>query len=84
MKLAKLQTNRPEFVALLWHLLNYVVRAEDRLQVQPRGLASQPVVQHVLYTANRMGGVQSLGKLQLRGLASQSAVQHVLKEVMGV
>eukprot|EP00955_Chlamydomonas_euryale_P081104 363522-Chlamydomonas_euryale.AAC.9 len=35
-------------VSLLWHLLDDVGGAEDRLQVQPRGLTLQPVVQHVL------------------------------------
>lgn len=37
-----------EFVALLGHLLHDVRRREDGLEVLPRGLAREPVVQHVL------------------------------------
>lgn len=40
--------HRLELLSLLWHLLEDVGAREDGLQVLPRGLAGQPVVQHVL------------------------------------
>lgn len=46
----------PELVALLRHLLDDVGAAKDGLQVQPRRLAGQPVVQHVLRSVGGQGG----------------------------